>query len=165
MQLSGNQIPKEKAIPKIRHYCAYQERTHQEVKEKLYGFGLRKTEVEEILAGLIEDDYLNEERFACQFTGGKFRLKKWGRVKIAYELKQRQVSTYNIKRALASIDESDYTATLQKLALEKWGTLEKESPLNRLAKTMNYLLQKGYEYPLAKMAADACCNSSTSAID
>lgn len=162
MQFPGTHIPKEKAIPKIRHYCAYQERTHQEVKEKLYGFGLRKTEVEEILGDLIADDYLNEERFACQFAGGKFRLKKWGRIKITYELKQRQVSTYNIKTALRSISEEDYTATLARLAQDKWETLEKEAPLSRFAKTMNYLVQKGYEYPLAKVATDGCSNGISS---
>lgn len=162
MQFPGSHIPKEKAIPKIRHYCAYQERTHQEVKEKLYGFGLHKADVEEILVNLIADDYLNEERFACQFAGGKFRVKKWGRVKINYELKQRQVSAYNIKTALASISVEDYTATLARLAQDKWESLSKEAPLQRLAKTMNYLLQKGYEYPLAKAAADGCSNGISS---
>lgn len=156
MQFPAREIPKEKAIPKIRHYCAYQERTHQEVKEKLYGFGLRKTDVEEILGNLIADDYLNEERFACQFAGGRFRMKKWGKIKITHELKQRQVSAYNIKTALASIPEEDYIATLTRLAEEKWETLERETNLTRLVKTMNYLVQKGYEYPLAKAVVDAC---------
>lgn len=139
-------------MPKIRHYCAYQERSHQEVKEKLYGFGLRKTDVEELLATLIEDDYLNEARFAEQFAGGKFRMKKWGRVKIVYELKQKQVSPYNIKKALASIDETTYLAVLQKLADDKWALLKQEQHLNRQAKTIQYLLQKGYELPLIKQA-------------
>lgn len=159
MQPFRNNISKEKAIPKIRHYCAYQERTHQEVKEKLYGFGLRKEEVEEILSTLIEDDFLNEERFACQFAGGKFRLKKWGRVKISHELKQKMVSTWNIKKALSSIEEDDYTAVLQRLAADKWASLKSEQYLNRQAKTMNYLLQKGYELPLAKEAVTRCRQS------
>lgn len=145
-------ISKEKALPKIRHYCAYQERGHQEVKEKLYAFGLRKTEVEELMATLIEEDYLNESRFAEQFAGGKFRMKKWGKVKIAHELKQRQVSSYNMKKALAAIPEEDYTHTLQKLVHDKWITLKHEQYINRQAKTMAYLLQKGYEAPLIKEA-------------
>ncbi|BAV09763.1 regulatory protein [Filimonas lacunae] len=156
MQPFRNHISKEKAIPKIRHYCAYQERTHQEVKEKLYGFGLRKDDVEEILSGLIEEDYLNEERFACQFAGGKFRLKKWGRVKIMHELKQKGVSSYNLKKALTSIDEDDYAATLQKLAIDKWDSLKGEQYLNRQAKAISYLLQKGYELPLAQKAVKGC---------
>lgn len=145
-------ISKEKAMPKIRHYCAYQERSHQEVKEKLYSFGLRKAEVEELLSAMIEEDYLNEARFAEQFAGGKFRMKKWGRVKIVYELKQKQVSPYNIKRAVALIDEATYLDVLQKLAADKWALLKQEQYLNRQAKTTQYLLQKGYELPLIKQA-------------
>ncbi|RXK80996.1 regulatory protein RecX [Filimonas effusa] len=145
-------ISKEKALPKIRHYCAYQERSHHEVKEKLYGFGLRKTEVEELMATLIEDDYLNESRFAEQFAGGRFRMKKWGKVKITHELKLRQVSPYNLKKALAAIPEEDYLETLQKLVHDKWTSLKHEQYINRQAKTMAYLLQKGYEAGLIKEA-------------
>lgn len=89
----------EQAWQKIRHYCAYQERNHFEVKEKLFGFGLRKTDVDLLISRLIEEDYLNEARFAAQFAGGHFRLKKWGRVKITYELKQKRISSINIKSA------------------------------------------------------------------
>src|SRR5687767_15443183 len=110
------QLTKEQALQKLRHYCAYQERCHVEVKEKLYSFGLRKQMVEESIAQLIEEDYLNEERFAIQFAGGKFRMKQWGRVKIKYALKQKQVSEYCIKKAMKELDEKDYGNTLQKLA-------------------------------------------------
>jgi len=105
------QLTKEQALQKARHYCGYQERSHAEVKEKLYSFGLRRQEVDETLSQLIEDDYLNEERFACQFAGGHFRMKHWGRVKIRHELKQRQVGEYNIKKAIASIDEAEGVVT------------------------------------------------------
>src|ERR1700759_3068685 len=98
----------EQALQKLRHYCGYQERSHQEVREKLYSFGLRKPDVENAIATLIGEDQLNEERFAIQFAGGHFRLKHWGRVKIQYELKQKRVSDYCIKKALAAIDETDY---------------------------------------------------------
>ncbi len=135
----------QQAFQKLKHYCAYQERSHYEVKEKLYAFGLLKTEVEKILSQLIEEDYLNEERFAIQFAGGKFRLKQWGRIKIKFELQQKKVSTYNINKALKSIDEDAYLKTLKKLATTKWNLLKKEQYLNRMAKTNNYLLQKGFE--------------------
>jgi len=139
-----NLIP-EQAFQKMRHYCCYQERSHFEAKEKLYGFGLRKSDVEQLLSKLIEEDYLNEERFAIQFAGGKFRMKKWGRIKIIYELKQKRVSSYNIKKAMSAIDEEAYDKTLLQLAATKWKSLKAEQYLNRLAKTTNYLLQKGYE--------------------
>jgi regulatory protein len=142
---------KEQALQKAKHYCGYQERSHSEVKKKLYSLGLRKQEVEESLSQLIEENYLNEERFAQQFAGGKFRMKHWGRVKITYELKQKQVSTYCIKKAMKEIDEDDYLKMLEKLAAEKWKTLSSENNIFiKLRKTQDYLLQKGYESELIK---------------
>ena len=139
-------IGTEKALQKIKHYCAYQERSHTEVKEKLYGFGLYKTEVETLLAQLVEENYLNEERFAIAFAGGKFRMKGWGKQKIIYELKLKAVSDYCIRKALASIDEAAYSKTLQKLAGEKLAALKGERNIFiKKKKLQQYLLQKGFE--------------------
>ncbi len=142
----------EAAFQKIKHYCAYQERSHFEVKEKLYSLGLYKIQVETLLSRLIEENYLNEERFAKQFARGKFGLKKWGRIKIKYELKLKKVSDANIKNALKEIGLEDYLATLNKLAAGKWAAIGKENYIARQSKTMNYLLQKGYEATLAQQA-------------
>ena len=140
------QLTKEQALQKVKHYCAYQERCHSEVKEKLYSLGLYKNEVEETIATLIEENYLNEERFAIQFTGGRFRIKQWGRVKIKYELKQKQVSEYCIKKALKEINETDYLKTLQKLAVQKISTLKSEKNIfSKKRKLQDHLLAKGYE--------------------
>lgn len=136
----------QQALQKARHYCGYQERCHQEVKEKLYGFGLLKAEVDSCLAQLIEEDYLNEERFAIQFAGGKFRMKGWGITRIKNELKKRQVSDYCIKKALKGIDPGDYDKSLLKLAQTKWESLKAEKPLMRLKKTQQHLLYKGYAW-------------------
>lgn len=145
------QLTKEQAHQKAKHYCAYQERCHSEVKEKLYGFGLRKVEVEELLSTLIEEDYLNEERYAVQFTGGRFRMKHWGRVKIKYELKQKQVSEYVIKKAMKVIDEKDYMATLYKLYEQKEKLLSSEkNQFTKKRKLQDYLLQKGFESALIR---------------
>lgn len=141
----------EQAFAKAKHYCAYQERCHREVKEKLYSLGLKKTDVEELLARLIEEDYLNEERFAVQFAGGKFRIKHWGKVKINYELKLKGISTYNIKKALSSLDDADYRSTLEKEASAKWKLLRGNQYIARQVKTQNYLLQKGFELDLIKI--------------
>lgn len=140
----------EQAFAKAKHYCAYQERSHAEVKEKLYSFKLKKVDVETILSQLIEEDYLNEERFAKLFAGGRFRLKKWGRIKINYELKQKRVSAYNIRIALNEIDEEQYRDTLKKLASQKWKALKNDQHIVRQAKTQKYLLQKGFEPNLVK---------------
>ena len=135
-------------MQKIRHYCGYQERSHKEVKEKLYGFKLRKDVVEELLANLIEESYLNEERFAVQFAGGKFRLKQWGRVKIQHALRERGVSQYCINKGLDEINDDAYRQALKKVAERKWASLKKEgNKAVKSQKTRQYLLQKGYEAP------------------
>ena len=89
----------EQAIPKIKQYCAYQERCHAEVKDKLYSFGLHRKDVDEIIVLLIGENYLNEERFAIHYAGGKFRINHWGKNKIKQALKQKRVSDYCIKKA------------------------------------------------------------------
>lgn len=147
-------ISPEQALQKARHYCAYQERCHQEVKEKLYSFGLYKNQVEPLLSQLIEEDYLNEERFAIQFAGGRFRMKQWGRVKIRYELKQRQVSEYCIKKALKQLETEDYDKTLEQLARKKWASIRGEgvNGFVKRSKTSDYLMQKGFEPDLIQQA-------------
>lgn len=144
------QLTKEQALQKLKHYCGYQERSHYEVQQKLYDLGVWKKEHDEIIAALIEGDYLNEERFAIAFAGGKWRMKQWGRVKIRYELKQKQVSEYSIKKALKQIDEEEYFKVLKELATEKYAVLKAEQYLIRKKKTMDYLQQKGFEMDLIK---------------
>ena len=149
MGFETKNIGTQKAFEKIKYYCAYQERSHAEVKKKLYCFGLYKNEVELLMSQLIEENYLNEERFAMAFAGGKFRIKQWGKIKIKYELKQRQVSDYSIKKALAAISDDDYEKTLQKLAEEKLVTLKSEKNIfTKKSKLQNYLVGKGYEFNL-----------------
>ncbi len=142
-------IGTEKAIQKIRQYCAYQERNHREVKEKLYSFGLYKADVDEILTQMIDENYLNEERYAIAFAGGKFRIKNWGKVKIRYALKQSGISEYCIKKALAAVEETDYLAKLQQLFTIRQNQLRSEKNMfTRKKKLRDYLLQKGFESEL-----------------
>lgn len=138
-------LSKEQALQKLRQYCAYQERSHAEVGQKLWDLGVRKTDHDEMVSTLIEEDYLNEERFAIAFAGGKFRMKQWGRKKIFYGLKEKKVSEYNIRKAMKEIDEETYRETLKKLAEKKYGELKTDQYLVRKKKTMDYLMQKGYE--------------------
>ncbi len=138
----------EQAYSKIKHYCSYQERCHFEVKERLFAMFLPKKEVEILISRLIEENRLNEERFAILFAGGHFRQKKWGKAKIAYELRQKRVGETLIKTALKEIDGIDYMATLQKLAFSKWKSLKGNALRSREVKTIAYLLQKGYERPI-----------------
>ena len=149
--MERKRLTKEQAMQKIRHYAGYQERCHQEIKDKLYSFGLYSSEVDEIMAGLIEENYLNEERFAEAFAGGKFRMRQWGRVRIRHELKQKRVSDYCIRKAMLAIAEEDYLATLKKVAMKKWeGLAAEKNQFTKKAKVIDYLLQKGYELELAR---------------
>jgi len=137
-------------IQKLQHYCAYQERCHSEVKYKCLELGLRGDEVDEAIAELVSENFLNEERFARAFAGGKFRSKQWGRKKILAELKQRQVSSYCIKKGMEEIDDDDYEKTLISVAEKKYASLNGEQDFKRRYKVVQYLLQKGYEPELAQ---------------
>jgi regulatory protein len=149
--MNNKYFSKEEALQKAKQYCAYQERCHSEVKEKLYSFGLHKNEVDELLSNLIEENYLNEERFAFQFAGGKFRIKQWGRIKIKYALKQKQVSEYCIKKALTAINETDYSRTLKKLFDQKLKALQPEKNMFiKKRKLQDHLMQKGFEANLVR---------------
>jgi regulatory protein len=141
-------LTKEEAIQKLKHYCTYQERSQNEVKSKLYELGIRKADHDEIISALIENDYLNEERFARQFVGGKFRMKDWGRKKIYYGLREKGVSEYLIKIAMKEIDEDEYQKVLEELAEKKWESLKGEDYMSRKRKTMDFLLQRGFESQL-----------------
>lgn len=136
----------EKATQKIKYYCAYQERSHKEVRDKLYSFGLYKNEVEQLVADMVEADYLNEERFATAFAGGKFRMKGWGKMKIKAELKNRGVSEYCIKIGLARIDTVSYAANLEKLFNTRLQALKTEKNIFiKKRKVQQFLLQRGFE--------------------
>ena len=136
-------------IEKIKHFCAYQERSQWEVRGKLIEMHIYGDDLEAMIAELIEENYINEERFARQLARGKFVMKHWGKNKIKQALQQHQLSAYCINAALSEIDEDHYQTTLNKLAEQKWASLNKEkNRFVKMTKTRNYLLQKGYESAL-----------------
>ena len=143
--MNKRSLTPEQALQKLRQYCAYQERSHYEVEQKLWELGQPGKVHATLIAKLIEDDYLNEERFAIQFAGGKFRMKDWGRKKILYALREKKVSEYSIKKAMKEISEEAYLKTLESLAEKKYALLKGELPALRKKKTMEYLITKGYE--------------------
>ncbi|MEO9100411.1 MAG: regulatory protein RecX [Ginsengibacter sp.] len=149
--MSFQNFTPEQSLPKIKQYCAYQERCHSEVRDKLYSFGLHKKEVEEIISTLISENYLNEERFAIHFAGGKFRMKQWGKVKIKQALKFKKVSDYCIKKALKEIDAKEYERVFQKLADQKLKTLKSEKNIFiKKRKLQDFLLQRGFESEMVR---------------
>ena len=116
------------------------------MRQKLYTFGLYQDQVNAVLSQLIDENYLNEERYAIAFAGGRFRIKDWGRIKIKYELKKHQVSEYCIKQALLNISEEEYQQKIEKLATIKLKSLKGEkNEFIKKKKLQSYLMQKGYE--------------------
>jgi regulatory protein len=136
---------RQEALIRISSFCAYQERTQQEVRDKLYGYGLHKDMAEELISKLISENFINEERFAKTYAGGKFRIKKWGRIKIKEALKAKGISEYSIRKGLLEIDATDYISTLLSL-IEKRSEKEKEkNEYKRKYKIAQYLVGKGFE--------------------
>jgi regulatory protein len=133
---------------KAEHYCAYQERSQQEVRDKLYELGLWTDAVENIITELIGDNYLNEERFAKAYVQGKFKQKGWGKIKIKQGLKFKRVPDVLIKKALQTIDADDYLLMLQKILNKKAGTLTEKDAYKRRYKLQQYALGRGYESDL-----------------
>lgn len=135
----------DEAKKKLEHYCAYQERCHQEVMLKLRKMKMIPSAIDTIIGHLIERNYLNETRFAQSFSRGKFRIKKWGREKILRELKLRQISPYNIKLALKEIPEDEYRRTLEELAAKYWKTNASYDKQIQKKKVYNALRYRGWE--------------------
>ncbi|ELR69972.1 regulatory protein RecX [Fulvivirga imtechensis AK7] len=133
---------------KAADFCAYQERTQQQVRDKLYSYGLTPDEVEDVLTDLITEGFVNEERFAISYAGGKFRLKKWGRLKIIQGLKALKISDYCINKGLQEINEDDYLDTLNTLLEKKRQSIKEQDNFIIKKKLANYALQKGYETDL-----------------
>lgn len=143
---SKKHISVKEAITKMASFCAYQERCQAEVREKLYAeYYLNPEEIELIIAELITQNFINEERFAKIYAGSKFRLKKWGKLKIKQALKQFHLSIYCIDQGLAEIADEDYEATLRALLAKKSKQTTETNPLKKKQKLLQYALSKGYE--------------------
>ncbi len=141
-------ISVQEAKKKLEHYCAYQDRCHKEVVVKLKEMRMIPQAIDSIVTHLIQENYLNEERFAKSFARGKFNIKKWGRNRIVNELKQRQISRFNIKTALEEINDDDYYDTLNELAIKRWEQLQESNLQKKKKKTADFLLYRGWESDL-----------------
>jgi regulatory protein len=138
----------EEAKRALERYCVYQDRCHKEVISKLYDCNMIPETHDIIIVHLIQHDFLNEERFSKSFARGKFRIKKWGKVRIVRELKFRNISAYNVKTALKEIEESDYFNTFNTLALKKFDSITESNPYKKKKKLADYLLYRGWESDL-----------------
>ncbi len=136
------------ALEKMKHWCAYQERCQQEARDKLYELGLWPEAVEQVISALISENYINEERFARTFAGGKFRIKKWGRIKIKSALKQKKISDYCIKKAMQEIDGDEYLKTLKKVIETKSRQVKENNPIKKNYRLFQYAYSRGFEQDL-----------------
>ena len=133
------------AIQKLEHFCAYQDRCHDEVVAKLYSLKMSRDEIDIIIVKLIEDNFLNETRFACSFARGRHRIKHWGKIRIVNELKMRHISLININLALKEITPDEYQTTFDQLAQRCWNSLTETNSLKKRKKFCDYMLRRGYE--------------------
>lgn len=135
----------DEALQKLMNFCAYRDRSQKEVEDKLTEMRMIPAAKEKIIMSLMEQGFLNEERFARSFVRGKFRMKKWGRIKIKAELKRREISAPIIKLGLTEINEKTYLETLFSLAEKKLPTIKETNPYKRKQKLADHLIRKGYE--------------------
>lgn len=133
------------AIQKIEHYCAYQERCHEEVEQKLRSMKMDSDEIDQIIAHLINDKFLNEERFACSFARGKHRIKHWGKIRITNELKFRGINQTLINIALKEISTEEYYSNFDALANRHWESIRESNLLKKRKKFCDFMLRKGFE--------------------
>jgi len=136
------------AQKKLEHYCAYQERCHKEVAHKLKELGMIPAAIDTIISQLIQENYLNETRFAQSFARGKFRIKKWGKNRIVRELKLRDISDYNIKMGMKEISDTDYERTFYQLFEKRKLEVAHFSKAKQKKKILSYLSYRGWEHPL-----------------
>ncbi|MDR5589166.1 regulatory protein RecX [Christiangramia sp. SM2212] len=145
MQNNQKSYAIEEALQKLMHYCAYRDRSQKEVETKLDEMRMIPEAKEKIIIRLMQENFLNEERFARSFVRGKFRIKKWGRIKITQELKKKEISSPIIKLGLTEIKESDYRKALYEIAEKKEAIIKESNTFKKKKKLADHLLRKGYE--------------------
>lgn len=135
----------QEATKKLEHYCAYQERCHQEVRQKLETMRMIPEAIDVIIVHLLDQNFLNEERFAKTFVSGKFKIKRWGRRRLTFELKKKDISKVNINQALAEIENTEYIEVFHDLAEKRLQTIKETNKFKKKKKLIDYLLYRGWE--------------------
>jgi len=147
----------QEATKKLEHYCAYQERCHKEVRQKLESLHMIPEAIDVIIVHLLEHNFLNEARFAKTFVSGKFRIKAWGRNRLTFELKKKDISKVNINEALTSIDDTEYIEVFNDLAEKRFNSLTESNKYKKQKKVIDYLLYRGWESHIVYEKARELC--------
>ncbi len=148
MKTSKNAFSLKEIYDKIEYYCSYQDRCYKEVEQKLNSFFLIPEAKEKIIIHLIENKYIDEERFAKSFVRGKHNYKSWGKNRIIQELKFREISKRNIDIALKEIPNDVYLDNFHTLAEKNWNSIKEQKGPKKNKKFVDFLLRKGYESTL-----------------
>ncbi|WP_057936818.1 regulatory protein RecX [Algoriphagus resistens] len=150
-----NSWSQEEAFEKLTTFCAYQDRCSWEIRRKLHEKGIKDEPAEKLIAELIEEEFVNEERYARSFARGKFRLKNWGKTRIRMELKMREISEDLIRKGLSEIDPGEYYDTLLTQTEKKWESTHESDTYKKKFKVTQYLMNKGFEMDLVKEAVES----------
>lgn len=132
-------------LSKAMRYCAYRERCQKEVRQKLFELKCKPTEAETIIAYLVRENFINEQRFAAQYAGGKFRINKWGKIKIKLMLEQFDISPYNIRNALNQINMTDYQKAIVRQIKLNEAKLTEPDRIRRNSRISKAIISKGFE--------------------
>jgi len=135
----------QEATKKLEHFCAYQERCHQEVRQKLEQMHMIPEAIDVIIVHLLKHNFLNEERFAKAFVSGKFKYKYWGKVRLSFELKSKDINKININNALSEISDDEYIRVLNELAEKVISSIKEPNILKKKKKFVDYFLYRGWE--------------------
>ena len=140
-----SQLSVKEVIQKLEYFCSYQERCHTDVESKLFDFRLSQEEKDEVIVHLIQNNFLNEERFALLFAISKLHQKKWGKIRITQELKLRKISGFLITKAIKSLSVDEYNTTFELLSEKIWFSITEKNKVKKQKKFCDYLLRKGWE--------------------
>ena len=146
-----SQLSVKEVIQKLEYFCSYQERCHTEVESKFFDFRLSQEEKDQVVVHLIQNNFLNEERFALLFAKSKLHQKKWGKIRITQELKLRKISSFLITKALKSLLDDEYDLTFEQLSEKFWQSITEKNKVKKQKKFCDYLLRKGWESNLIYM--------------
>ena len=141
----------QEATSKLEHYCAYQERCHQEVRQKLIAMGIIPEFIDIIIEHLLQHNFINEQRFAKIFVSSKFKIKNWGRHRLTFELKKKEISKVNINQALTEIENTEYIEVFNHLAEKKANSIKETNVYKKRKKLIDYLLYRGWEFDLVQI--------------
>jgi regulatory protein len=143
--MKSNSLTYEEALYKAASYCSQSEHCISELRNKFEQWGVLESDQEKIIRCLVEEKYLNEQRFAIAYAKDKFRYNKWGKIRIRLELNQKRISKELIEEAIETIDPEEYAATIIRLASEKEKKLTYRNEYERKGKLYRFLTGKGFE--------------------